>query len=262
VAVVWSLSFSWVANIRLPAWVLLLLAFGTWAFYISDRLLDARKGLLAGNVDRLRERHFFHWRNRRILVVAAAGATTAAVAMIFSLMQAGVRNHDSILGAAALVYFTGVHWGGKRPAWTRAVPPKEILVGILFTAGCATPVISRMSFGLAPARRELTCFMVVAMYAVLAWLNCYAIEAWESKGASRVRLCAGTVATCSLLLAACLPRSEPRGALLLLAGAVSAWLLSLLDRARSHLTALALRAAADLVLLTPVLPLLLAARIR
>jgi hypothetical protein len=41
--------------------------------------------------------------------------------------------------------------------------------------------------------------------------------------------------------------------LLILAGAVSALLLALLDRLRTHLTPLAIRAAADLVLLTPAL---------
>jgi hypothetical protein len=190
--------------------------------------------------------------------VAALGAATAAAVTIFSLMPVGVRNRDSILATAALAYFTGVHCGGKWSAWAQAAFSKECLVGTLFTAGCALPAISRMSFE--SARREWSLLMAVAMYAALAWLNCCAIEEWESENASRVRFFAVAVATCSLLLAACIAQSEPRAALLLSLGAVSAWLLFLLDRLRDRLTPLALRAAADLVLLTPVMLLPLAAR--
>jgi hypothetical protein len=50
--------------------------------------------------------------------------------------------------------------------------------------------------------------------------------------------------------------SEPRSAALVASGSVSALLLTLLDRFRGRFTPLALRVAADLVLLTP-LPLLL-----
>ncbi len=261
VAVVWSLAFAWVANVRLPAWVPLLIALGTWAVYIGDRLLDARNGLRTGRLDRLRERHYFHWRHRRALLVAAVGAAAAAAATIFSLMPVGVRNRDSILAAAALAYFTGVHCGGNKPAWTQAVFSKECLVGILFTAGCAVPAISRVSFESDTARQGWSLLIVFAMYAALAWLNCCAIEAWESEGVSRVRFCAVAVAACSLLLAACIAQGEPRGALLLSAASVSAWLLLLLDYLRGRLTPLALRAAADLVLLTPVLLVSLAARV-
>lgn len=45
VAVVWSLGFGWAAGVRLPFWVPVLIALGTWAVYIGDRLLDARSAL-------------------------------------------------------------------------------------------------------------------------------------------------------------------------------------------------------------------------
>jgi hypothetical protein len=54
-----------------------------------------------------------------------------------------------------------------------------------------------------------------------------------------------------MLLACALSQTQPRSAALVASGAVSALLLALLDRFRSCLTPLALRAAADLVLLTP-----------
>lgn len=59
-----------------------------------------------------------------------------------------------------------------------------------------------------------------------------------------------------LLLAFAAFPTHTRFLLLLLAGAASALLLALLDRLRSRITPLALRAGADLVLLTPLLLLL------
>ena len=59
------------------------------------------------------------------------------------------------------------------------------------------------------------------------------------------------VAFAGLSLAVIACAWHPRSAELILAGAASALLLALLDRMRTRLTPLALRAAADLVLLTP-----------
>ena len=67
---------------------------------------------------------------------------------------------------------------------------------------------------------------------------------------------AGLVAFAGLLLAVLAPGSEVRSGALLSAGAVSALLLGLLDCARPRMTALALRAAADLAMLTPLVLLL------
>jgi hypothetical protein len=53
------------------------------------------------------------------------------------------------------------------------------------------------------------------------------------------------------MLAYVLLHPQPRPAALIAAGAVSALLLALLDSLRDHLTPLALRVFADLVLLTP-----------
>jgi hypothetical protein len=52
-------------------------------------------------------------------------------------------------------------------------------------------------------------------------------------------------------LAGFLSSTQPRFAVLVLAGAAGALLLTLLDRFRGRLTPIALRASADLALLTP-----------
>jgi hypothetical protein len=98
--------------------------------------------------------------------------------------------------------------------------------------------------------------MPAVFFALLAWLNCHAIERWESSpkpfAKPQILLFASLLALLGLLSATVLSPIQPRPAALLAAGAASALLLALLDRLRNRLTPLALRVAADLVLLTPV----------
>ena len=250
VAVVWSLGFAWTAGVRLPHWVPLLLALGTWAVYIGDRLLDARSGIRSGALHTLRDRHFFHWRHRRRLAPVAIGAAVAAAIIIFACMPPVIRTHNSVLAAAALAYFSGVH--ARRPLPQLFFFTKEFLVGTLFTAGCAVPVFSHWHIASAPPGPVPRLFILpVACFAALAWLNCHAIERWESGARSRVTVAAGLLSFACLLAAALLAPGHPRYAALLVAAAASSTLLILLDGLRHRLTPLALRAAADLVLLTP-----------
>jgi hypothetical protein len=92
-------------------------------------------------------------------------------------------------------------------------------------------------------------------YALLAWLNCHAIDRWEADAHSHtaVAFTAIFVALIGSAVAASLLHSHPRSAALLAAGAAAALLLAMLDRVRGRLTPVALRAAADLALLTPLL---------
>jgi hypothetical protein len=257
VAVAWALAFAWAAGVRLPAWVPALLALGTWTVYIGDRLLDARSGLRSGALHRLRERHYFHWRHRRILLAVAMITCFAAAAIILILMPAAIRERNSVLGLAALAYFSGVHSRRKAPAWLAPVLSKEFLVGVLFTAGCALPTVTRMRLADAPDAGLRLMLAPIVFFAALAWLNCHAIERWESAGnaprPARIFTTAGLLAFIGLLLAVVFVPVQPRAAALFAAAAASAFMLALLDHMRGRLTPLALRTAADLVLLTPLL---------
>jgi hypothetical protein len=320
VAVVWSLSFAWAAGVVLPPWLPLLLALVTWTVYVADRLLDARAALRAGTIHRLRQRHRFHWRHRRILIPLALAACCAAFAMVVALMSPTIRERNTVLAAAAIVYLTRVHSRPglltSRPARLRLLllrfPLKELVVALLFTAACALPVFSRL-----PATNTAwPLAATVAFFSLLAFVNCHAIEQWEcaasqhsvsgndfshssgtleSRRASRsakpfgsnLQMCQGTtsvvpqmrqnsdrvltpdgrtlhvlatnttflfaffLALIGLATAALLFPSQPRPAALLVMGAASALLLTLLDLTRNRITPLALRAAADLVLLSP-----------
>jgi hypothetical protein len=276
VAVAWSLGFAWAAGVALPAWVPALLALTAWAVYIGDRLLDARAAIRSGETHRLRERHFFHHRHRRVFGVLAVAASCAAAWIVLLLMPAVARERNSVLGAAAAAYFSCVHssrrvrWRLTRlcaGGWSRLLPAmlsKELLVGLLFTAGCVLPTLSRAAA--APGGPHWPLWAAAAYFAVLAWLNCHAIERWESPGLarrpSRIFAAGCLLGLAGLMLAVVFGHQQPRPAALITAGAASALLLALLDRGRSLLTPLALRTAADLALLSPVLltPLVLLAR--
>jgi len=257
VAVVWSLAFAWAAKVRLPLWVPVLLALLTWSVYIADRLLDARAGLRSSRLHQLRQRHIFHWRHRRLLVPLAVAAACAAAAIIFSLMPATLREHNSVLAAAALAYFSGVHSRRRPPAWLAPLLSKEFLVGVIFTAGCALPAWSRLRALPASGSPFWTVWLPAAYCAALAWFNCHAIGHWEQRPRGRNAtgvLPLGCALGCAgLFLAVLTSTAQPRTAALLLAVSASALLLAWLDRLRNRISPLALRAAADLVLLTPLL---------
>lgn len=257
VAVVWTLGFAWAARVRLPGWVPLLVALVVWGVYVADRLLDARADLARGTSRRLRERHLFHWHHRRWLIPMAALAATTAGAILLGRVPVAVRERDSVLAAAALAYFTQVHApqrlgprgsAGKR---LRGILTKELLVGLLFTAGCVLPAWSRTQ---APA---WSLAAPALAFALLAWLNCALIDAWESPAAERPQLRALTYALALALgagsFAVGVGLGEIRIALLLDAAAVAALLLVVLNARSQRLRPLTLRALADLVLLTPLL---------
>jgi hypothetical protein len=259
VAVAWSLAFAWSAEVRLQVWAPVLLALMTWSVYVGDRLLDARAAWRPPELGWLRERHYFHWRHRHVLVLVAAGACVVSASIILVHMPHAALEPNSLLGAAAVAYFSGVHSLRKMPR----LFAKEFLVGVIFTAGCMLPAWLGLSAAKAiGAQRDIFAVPVI-YFAALAWLNCHAIADWESGTAVRVRQFAVSTlgvmhAAAGMMLAGMLTAHHWRSALLVAAGAASALLLALLDRLRERLTPLALRAAADLVLLTPVAAMLLA----
>lgn len=255
VAIVWSLAFAWSAGIHLEPWIPVVQALGVWSIYITDRLLDAGRALRQERTALLRERHCFHWQHRQLFIPLALAAACGCAWMIFTFMPIAARERNSLLAAAAVVYLARVHSASPKElpsaAFLAPLLSKELLVGFLFTIGCILPAMVR-SVALGNALWPI--LLAGLCFALLAWLNCYSIDHWESQERDRspyAILVLGNLLGGCLLLASLASYSHPRCAALLVAGAASALLLALLDPFHSRLTPLTLRAAADLVLLTP-----------
>jgi hypothetical protein len=211
---------------------------------------------------RLRERHLFHWRHRWTLAPAAIIAAAAAAELVTIRLPAAARLPDSAVAAATLVYFSGVHTRRRvsslleRPLWPFS--ERAFLIGVLFTAGCLLPAASQAATGsfLSPGRMAVSGY-----FAILAWLNCDAIGRWEGvtnpTRRTSVEVRALLVAGGGAVLAIILGPGAGRLTLLAASGALSALLFVLLERMRWRLAPVALRAAADLALLTPALLLLI-----
>jgi hypothetical protein len=95
----------------------------------------------------------------------------------------------------------------------------------------------------------------MAFFSLLAWLNCHAIDAWESQTNAAVRhpifMESCLIGITGVSLAVVFSFGHPREAALLLAGGLSALSLAWLDWRRKWLSPVLLRAAADLALLMP-----------
>ena len=252
VAIVWAYAMARSAHVHLQPWVALLLGIGTWTVYVLDRILDAQRAIRRQDLAALRERHYFHWRHRRIFISLATCTAISSAAIIIRLMPVAAREHDSVIAAAAVAYFSGVHSSARFPRWVRRLCSKEMLVGILFAAGCAAPAITRL--------RSVSPWPVLlsfAFFAGLAWLNCAAISRWESHSFSiNISAVAVTIALIGTAFATILSSSLPRTSALFSCAAISALMIAGLHRWRGQLDSVILRTLADLVLLAPAILLL------
>lgn len=261
VAVVWAWAFGRALHVPLPTWALGLLALIVWAIYVGDRLLDALSGLRDPKWHPLQERHYFHWRNRRVLAPLAAVAAIAAAWIVHRRLPGLAIRQDSVVAVAAVAYFSGVHTRSSLPGWIKQTAARlfsrEFAVGAIFSAGCSLPVLSALrTHGHTASWPRL--LVLALFFALLAWLNVRAISDWEDTPfpapTKRVGRLAGAIGAMGLSAAVLLAASGSEGmAAVLAAGSLSAGWLALLNRLRPRLTSLTLRIGADFVLLTPLL---------
>jgi len=260
VAALWAWSIARAVSIQLPWSALLLLGLGTWLVYVADRILD---GLHFESHGKLRERHFFYARHRGKGVLAGVVVGFVLLWLVATRMNATARREDTALFAVALAYFCLVHL--CRPGIERWFP-KEAAVGLVFAAAVAVPAWSRLQ------GQRTSLIPVVTLFALLCWLNCIAIEKWERPSRDKARvLMAGlshattqwaqahfSLVSCGIALLAAIAcvRSELSAGPgdmtgLYLACMMSAVMFPAFDRSR--LNSIQLRIAADVVLLTPLL---------
>ena len=270
IATLWTALIARSAGLHLPAASLLAMFLAVWTLYAADRLLDARplrsacrsNESLMHHVD-LEPRHHFHHVHRGRFLIALACVSGALGSLLPSLPVAALRL-DLLLGALLIGYFVIIHAtdGGRLP--------KEIAVGLFFAGAVFIPTISRrpeLRLALAP---------VALLFAGVCSLNCVSIYRWEHANlTSRGEIVKGTagpdsgsrphgvtrwavghlrpLGRCLMILAIFTAARAGPDRADCLAVALAAALLLLLDRASSQLSAVTLRALADLALATPLL---------
>ena len=253
VVILWAWSFARALHTTAPAGEIAVLGIGTWLIYVLDRILDARilKAGPAASIDHLRERHFFHARHRRPLLIACTAAAVPLLWLIAAHMTSAARQADAILFSISLIYFSLVHIAPPR---LRRRFPREFAVGVIFALATAVPAWSHSP------DQHLALAAPVLLFAALCSLNCLAIESWERPLTAprhrAVSVLAAWIAAATLLLICA------GGNLRLLAAILASALLLLaldcddrgdLQAGDRAFSALALRITADAALLTPLL---------
>jgi hypothetical protein len=228
-----------------------------WMIYAADRLLDARQLDAAPTTSQpeLEERHRFHHRHRTGFLV---GTSAAAIALVFLLPHLYARALLLYILLAALLgtWMLLIHASnGNRRL------PKELAVGIFFPAACFIPTVAH-----APSLQPQL-LLIAAVFAGVCTLNCLFLYAWEHPTPHPTRQHAHWTtlwsirhlpqfSTILLLLCIAVASLDRFTTKPVLACAASIVLLLTLHKLRSRIAAVHLRAAADLVLLSPLLFLL------
>lgn len=225
-----------------------------WMLYAADRLLDTRMlDSQSRQEQHLEARHYFHHRHRSAFLAGILLASAALAPLLLRLSPEAVHLY-LILGGLLFGYFILIH--ATRSAHRF---PKEIAVGIFFAAATFIPTVARQ-----PGLR-LVLLPSAILLAMLCSLNCLFIYAWEhdpqrpsapdhpTHATTRFALrhlprFAVVIALAGTILAVLFHRAPWQ---IPLATALSAALLLMLHYRRHRIASLALRAAADLVLLTP-----------
>jgi len=228
VALLWQILFARCLHARVGALPSILLVLAVWLIYAADRTLDVLRSDAT-----LRPRHEFYRRHWRALLPLWILALAAGSALALTRLTREMLHSGFAIGLAVLLYFALLHLGIFQKT-------KEAAVAVLFALGATlaawTSVHTAADIG------------AIVLFSCLCWINCVAIEQWESPVESRypIAFAAGfvTLAAGTLLLFSSRP---------VLGGAVAASALCfvILDRARRHFSRDVLRVLADAALLSP-----------
>ena len=244
VAALWTFFIARTTHTPVPLTSIAAMFLAVWILYAADRLLDSRT--LSPDLE---PRHLFHHRHRRAFRIAIAVTAACLTPLLLTIPLQAIRL-DLLAAALLFAWFILIH--ATPAARDPRRLPKELAVGIFFSAAVFIPTIARN-----PGLRA-TLIVPAILFAALCSLNCLYIYAWEhpfpnpsAHATTRMALQHLTPITLSLILGSVLAGglSHPQ---IPLATAFAASALFCLNRTRTlHPTLL--RAAADLALLTPVL---------
>jgi len=260
VAMLWTWFIARASRMRLPATAVLAMGIAVWMLYAADRLLDSRALTTAGGLDKgsraeFQARHYFHRSHERRFRCGILAASIGLAVMLPQLSPQSIRLY-LCLGTFLFGYFVVIHFNSSVSGARVHRLPKELAVGVFFSAATFIPTVAGDP-GLRPALMP-----GAILFAVLCSLNCLFIYRWEHPVPGPETNPATRVALRFLPLLAAV--AAVMGAMLALIGRSLLWripaacslaaiLLLLLHRERHRFSAITLRSAADLCLLTPLL---------
>ena len=251
VATLWTWFLARCTHTPLSPVVPIAMFLAVWLLYATDRLLDTRRTTQrqsSAKREQLELRHVFHHSHRPAFTRIIQLVALALCPLILLLPRAILLRY---LGLAALLilWFVLIHTLSKTHPQSL---PKEFAVGPFFAAAVSIPSLSAISTPLLAA---------ASLFALLCIQNCLYIHAWEhsSQPASAhittqlgVRRLGVIAAICTSFALALIPTARET-APIFLAIALASALLFALHHTRNSFDRTDLRAAADLVLLTPLL---------
>jgi hypothetical protein len=284
VATLWTIFIARCSHLTLPWTAPAAMFIAVWMIYAADRLLDARILDDHPHHPDLEARHRFHHRHRTRFLTALVLSALALTTLILHLDPQSLHLY-ALLATLLAAWMLLIHisptptlQNPSRPHTTRRLP-KELAVGIFFPAAIFIPTLARTN----PTPSDLhtlgwlanwlrpTLLPAAILFACVCTLNCLYLYAWEhptkrltptpSTAHSTTRwaiahlthLALGILTLSTITAVICLQHHALTTGLPALACALSAAALLTLNTLRHRLPPIHLRAAADLVLLTPLL---------
>jgi len=253
VAALWTWFVARCCGVVLPWSAPAAMFLAVWMLYATDRLLDARPNAASPELE---ERHRFHHHHKRAFLAGIVGASVLLAGLLPRIAPEALRLY-ALLASLLFAYFFLIHIYPSNSASLDAHRlPKELAVGVFFPAAVFIPTVAR-----APGLR-LMLAPAALLFAAVCTLNCLYLYAWEHPGSRAEAHWTTRFATqhlpalsgITVMLCCGVFALEPRGvAMLTLASGMSVVFLLLLHWQRERLSAIHLRAAADVALLTPLL---------
>ncbi len=274
VAALWTLFIARCSHLILPWTAPAAMFVAVWMIYAADRLLDARLLDAHPNPD-LEARHRFHHRYRTTFLAFIVLASFALTTLLRRIDPSSLDLYV-LLATFLAAWMLLIHIHPQPNTTTRRLP-KELAVGIFFPAAIFIPTLARTTpgptairfLGWTAAWLRPSLLPAAILFACVCTLNCLCLYAWEHPATlhkdqpSRLQahwttcwaiahlpqlalaiLTASTIASFSHSVTIALPA---------FACSLSTAALLALHHFRRRLSPLHLRAAADLVLLTPLL---------
>lgn len=276
VAALWTLFIARCNHLSLPWSAPAAMFAAVWMIYAADRLLDARALDTTPHHPDLEPRHHFHHHHRTRFITVIVLAAFALAALLHDIDPRALHLYAllaTLLAAWMLLIHTQASFSpNQTPRSTRL--PKELAVGIFFPAAIFIPTLARTNptpavirlLGWTATWLRPHLLLSALVFAALCTLNCLSLYAWENPAPrlqahwttrwatshlTHLALAILTLSTLTSVLSLAL--HEPAIAVPAVACALSTAALLALNHLRHRLSPIHLRAAADLVLLTPLL---------